>query len=182
MAGGEAIRAEIARGLQEVFELHFLIALHAGNGRLAAQVAVGKVVHHRLAEAAFVIEHVMGNADAVCHAAGIVNVRARAARAGAAHGLAVIVQLKRDADHIIALFFQEGRDDRGINAARHRHHDAGFSFRLIKSERIGHGREVTPLPADHKASPGNFRRGVPSLPGAAGTSRRRNARKFPSRH
>ncbi len=38
--------------------------------------------------------------------------------------LAVVVELQRHADDVIALLGQNAGDDGGINAARHRHHDS----------------------------------------------------------
>ena len=67
MAGRKRLGAEIARHRQHVAEFHALIAAHAGDRRFAAQIAVGKIVHHALREPAFVIEHVMGDADFLGH-------------------------------------------------------------------------------------------------------------------
>ena len=60
------------------------------------------------------------------HAARIVNILPRAARALAVHRRAVIVQLQRDADDIVPLFVQQGGRDGRIHPARHGHHHAGF--------------------------------------------------------
>src|SRR3546814_20607 len=48
VAGRQAVGAEVARGRQQVAELDRLVAAHAGDRRLAAQVAVGEVFHNRV--------------------------------------------------------------------------------------------------------------------------------------
>src|SRR5205807_5655876 len=62
MAGGERLRAEFARSLEEVTELDRAVALDAGHRRLAERIALGKGVDHGLAEAVLVVEDVMRNA------------------------------------------------------------------------------------------------------------------------
>ena len=65
VAGGQGRGAQVAGDLQQVAELHRLIAAHAGDRRLAAQIGVGEVLDHRLAEAALVVEHIVGDAHGV---------------------------------------------------------------------------------------------------------------------
>ena len=69
----------------------------------------------------------MRDADSLGHAAGIVDVLARAAGPLTMRGLAVIVELQSDADDVIALLLEESRHDGGVHAARHRDDDAGLS-------------------------------------------------------
>ena len=57
----------------------------------------------------------MGDAQSLRHAAGVLNILAGAAGALAADRLAVVVELERDADHVIALTLQEGRDHGGVD-------------------------------------------------------------------
>ena len=91
VAGGERVGAELPRHSQEVAELDRLVAAHAGDGSLATHVGIGEIVDHRVQEAAFEIEHVVGNAERVRHPAGIVDVLAGAARPSALHRPAVVV-------------------------------------------------------------------------------------------
>ena len=93
MPGRHAIGVKFARGLQQVAELHPLIAADAGHRGGAGQIGVGKFLDHRFPELVFVIQHVMRKADALCHAAGIVNVLPCAACAFFRQGRAVIVKL-----------------------------------------------------------------------------------------
>src|SRR3546814_19189063 len=71
VAGRQRVGAEVARGRQQVAELDRLVAAHAGDRRLAAQVAVGEVLHHRVPEAALVVEHVVRDAEPPGHLAGV---------------------------------------------------------------------------------------------------------------
>ena len=82
VAGGERVRAKVASERQQVAELHPLIAAHAGDRRLAAQVGVGEIVDHRLLEARLVVEHVVADTEPVRDAAGVVDVLPGAAGAG----------------------------------------------------------------------------------------------------
>ena len=97
-----------------------------GIGVSPVEIALGEAVDHRLAEARLVVEHVMRNADRLRHAAGIVDVLAGAAGAFAMGGGAVVVELERDADDIVALALEQGCDDGRIHAARHGDDDAGL--------------------------------------------------------
>ena len=88
-------------------ELDRHIAFDAGHRRLAGDVAFGEAVDHRFLEAALVVQHVMRNADALGDAARIIDVLPGAAGALAVGGGAVIVELQRDADHVVAFGLQQ---------------------------------------------------------------------------
>src|SRR4051794_39358802 len=79
MSGRERAGAKLARGRQQVAKLDRAVALDARHRSFAERVAVGEIVDHRLAEAAFVVEHVMRNPDPFGDIAGIVDVAAGAA-------------------------------------------------------------------------------------------------------
>ncbi len=125
MAGRQHLGAELARGVEQVVELDRHVAVDAGHRRLARDVALGEAVDHRLLEAALVVEHVMRNADPVGDRARVVDVLAGAAGALAVGRRAVVVELQRDADHVVALGLEQRRRHRRIDAARHRDDDAG---------------------------------------------------------
>jgi hypothetical protein len=82
VAGRQRVGAEVLRGLQEVRELDGLVAGDAGDRGFAGDVAVGKAVHDLLLEAAFIVEHVVRDADLLGRPAGVVDVDARAAGLG----------------------------------------------------------------------------------------------------
>ena len=86
VAGGERVRAKVAGERQQVAELHPLVAAHAGDRRLAAQVGVGEIVDHRLLEARLVVEHVVADAEPVRDPAGVVDVLPGTAGAGPGRG------------------------------------------------------------------------------------------------
>ena len=46
MAGGQRFGAQFARRLQQIGELHFLIAAHAGDRRLAPRIGIGEIRDH----------------------------------------------------------------------------------------------------------------------------------------
>ena len=136
VARRHAVGVEIARGLEQVPELHALVAADAGNGRGAGEIAVGKLVDHRLAEGVLVIEHVMGESHLLGDAAGVVDVAARAARALLGQCRAVVIELQRHAHHVIAFLGQLRRHDRAVDAARHGDDDPRLGGRLGEAERI----------------------------------------------
>ena len=103
MAGRQRVGAEILCGIEQVAKLDLLIAGHARDRRLAGDVAVRKARHDGRSKAALVVEHVVGNAERLGDAARVVDVLAGAAAALTARRGAVIVELQRNADDIVAL-------------------------------------------------------------------------------
>ena len=138
MASRQAIGAELAREGDQVGELHALVAQRARHRRPAVGIFVDEAVDHAAAEATFVIEHVMGDAEPVGDRLRIVNVLPGAARPRPAHGLAMIVQLERDPDHLGARVVGERGGDRAVDAAGHGDDDARLSGRPGEIEHIGH--------------------------------------------
>ena len=96
-----------------------------GTGVSPERVAVGEIVDHGFAEAALIVEHVMRDADPLGDIAGVVDVVAGAAGALAVGRGAMIVELQRDADHVVALGLQQRSRHRGVDAAGHGDHDPG---------------------------------------------------------
>ena len=119
MAGGEAIGAELAGEAQQIGELHPLVARDAGDRRPPARIFVGEALDHALAEAALIVEHVMGDAEPVGDRLGVVNVLAGAAGLRAPGRLALVVELQGHADHLGAAPRGERGHDRAVDAARH---------------------------------------------------------------
>ena len=78
----------------------------------------------------------MRDAHLIGDIARIMDVLARAAGALLLDGGAVIIELQRDPDHVIALIGQHGGDDRAVDPARHGGHDTGFRWGLCKAKRI----------------------------------------------
>ena len=109
MAGGEAVGAKLAREGDQVDELHPLVAQRARHRRPPRGIFVGELVDHAGAEAAFVIEHIMGDAEPVADGLGVVDVLPGAARARALHRFAMVVELERDPDHLGAACARRAR-------------------------------------------------------------------------
>ena len=107
-----AVGIQILCRLQEVFELHALIATDARHRGRACEVAVGEFIDHGFLEDVFVVEHVVREAHFLGHAAGVMNVTTRTARAFFRQRRPVIIKLEGHADHVIA-FFGELRGDYG---------------------------------------------------------------------
>ena len=137
MAGRQAVGVEVARGLQQVGELDGLVAAHAGQRRLPTQVAVGEIVDHALAEARFVVEHIVRKTGPFGDPAGIADILAGTAGAGPADGGAMVVELQRDTDDLITLGVQHRGGDRTVDPAGHRHRHPGSRGRPGKAETVG---------------------------------------------
>ena len=74
MAGRQHFGAKLARRDQQIVKLDRHVAVDARHRRLAMHIAFGEAVDHRFFEAALVVEHVMGNADALGDRARVVDV------------------------------------------------------------------------------------------------------------
>ena len=147
VAGRQHVRAEVARGAEQVGELDRTVALDAGHRRLARRIALGEAVDHRRAEAVLVVEHVMRDADALRDRARVMDVAAGAAGALAVRGGAVIVELQGHADDVIALGLEQGGGDRGVDAARHGDDDARVLRTAFGVEAVEHARIPIRRPA-----------------------------------
>ena len=152
MPGRERVRAKLARRRQQVAKLDGTVALDAGHRRFAERVAFGEIVDHGFAEAAFIVEHVMRDADPLGDVAGIVDVAAGAARALAVGGRAMVVKLQRDPDHVIAFGLQQGSRHRGVDATGHGDHDPRVLRTAFEIQTVSHARgHRLPSQARHAA-------------------------------
>ena len=140
MSGRERARAEFARGRQQIAKLDRAVALDAGYRRFAKRVAVGKIVDYGFAEAAFIVEHVMRNADPFGNVAGVVDVAAGTAGALTMGGRAMVVKLQRDTDHVVAFGLQQGSRHRGIDAAGHGDHDPRVLRTAFEIQTVSHAK------------------------------------------
>src|SRR5262249_25279634 len=143
-------------------------------------------VDHHLLEAALVVEHVVGNADPLRHRAGVIDVLAGAAGALAMGRGAMVVELQRDADDVVALGLEQRRRDRGIDATRHGDDHAGVPRKAFDVEAVEHcGRfRLEPLrgPAPMSSAQASrhlyYRHSMPRSHGRAGAPRRIERRPF----
>ena len=138
MAGGQAIGAQLAREGDEVDELHALVARRARHRRASLGIFIDEPLDHPAAEAAFIVEHIMGDAEPVGDLLRIINVLPGATGARTAHRLAMIVELERHADHFGAGLRGEPGRDRAVDAARHGDNNAGLPKRPMKVKADGH--------------------------------------------
>ena len=90
-----------------------------GTGVSPERIAIREILDDGFAKTAFVVQHVVRNAEAFGDVAGVVNVLPGAAGALAMGGRAMIVELQGDADDVIALGLQQRGRHRRIDAARH---------------------------------------------------------------
>jgi flagellar hook-length control protein FliK len=138
MAGGERLRAEFARGVEQIVKLDRHVAVDARHRRLAVDVALGEAVDHRFLEAALVVEHVVRNAEALGDAPGVVDVLTSATGALAVGGGTVVVELQGHADHVIAFGLEQRRGHRRIDAAGHGDDDTRGFRTAGKVEAVEH--------------------------------------------
>lgn len=160
--GRERLRAELPRRVEKIGELDGLVAGHARDRRLARDVAFREAIDHRVPEAGFVVEHVMRDAEHRRHLARVVDVLAGAAGAFPVGGLAVVVELQRHPDDVIALALQEPRHDRRIHAAGHGDDDPGLFRTARQIERVEHPQLRLSWMAAPRRRPA--RSGEPPLP------------------
>src|SRR5690606_33210012 len=92
---GETIGAELAGHSQQVGELGPHVAADAGDRRATREVVVGETLDHLVAEGAFVVEHVMREAEPIGYPARVADIVACAACALAPGSGAVVVELER---------------------------------------------------------------------------------------
>ena len=138
MACRQSIGTEILGRCQKVGELDGLIARHAGDRCLAGDVAFGERIDHSLAEAFFVVEDIVRDAEGFRNPARVLDILARTAGTGAMGGRAMVVELQGYADDIIALALEETGDDGGINAARHGNDNARVFWASGKVQAVHH--------------------------------------------
>ena len=136
MSRGHAIRVEVMRGPKEILELHPFVATNARHGGGAGKVAFGKLVDHGLTKDAFVVEDIVGKPHRFRHPARVADVRSCATGALFCQGGSMVIELKRDAHHVIAFAREFGGHDGTVHAAGHGHDDTGLRRQLRKAKRI----------------------------------------------
>ncbi len=140
MSGGDEIRAELVRAVNEPAELQILIAHHARIRRAAGFVFVGEVLDDVLLEFRRLVNEVIRYAELVANGAGIGDgLRAAAPVLGAVHTI-LRPELERDADDLVTLFQQQRRGGGGVHSAAHAADDALTLWQI-------HGRTLYNAPA-----------------------------------
>jgi hypothetical protein len=138
VAGGDAARADPLRGLEELVELQVIVAERAGDGRAPGQVLGDKGADDVRFKALLLVDDVVGNAQMLGDAAGVVDIIQRAAAAGLrrvrnavlAGQPRLILKLKRQPNDSATVMGEHRRDGRGVYPSGHGYGD-GFG--------LGHG-------------------------------------------
>lgn len=124
MTGGDEIRAELIRAVNEPAKLQILIAHDARVRRAAGLVFVGEVLDDVLLKICRFIHEVIRDIEIVADAARIGHgLRAAAFVFGAVHAV-LGPELERDADDIVALLNEQGGRGGGIYPPAHAADDA----------------------------------------------------------
>ena len=82
VAGGDAACADGAGGLEQRVELEVVVAERAGDGRAAVEILVDEGADDILLEALLLVDDVVGNAEVLGDAAGVIDIIQGAAAAG----------------------------------------------------------------------------------------------------
>ena len=122
VARRDIVGVERAGALGQRRELQVPVAVDTGNRRPATDVLAHEVRDHLIVELALEIDDVVGNADARRYPPGVVQVVDRATGAEADLSLALVIQLHREADHLVPLPREKRSSHRGIDAAGHGHY------------------------------------------------------------
>ncbi len=136
VAGRQEVGAEVVGGVEQIGEFHVLVAGDAWDRRLAGDIGAGERLDDLPSKALLIIEHIVGNAQPGRDVPRVVDILPGATGALAMGGFAMVVELHRHADDIVALGGERGRGDRRIDAARHSHDNAGLRRRLAQAKAI----------------------------------------------
>ena len=130
MSGGDEIRAELVRAVNQSSELQILIAHHARIRRATGLVFVGEILDDVLLEFRRLVNEVIRDVELVADGARVGDgLRAAAFVLRAVHAI-LRPELERDADDIVALLDQKRRRRRGINSSAHAADDALTLLRI----------------------------------------------------
>src|SRR5262245_580176 len=111
VAGRDLLGAESARALQERRELQVAVAMRTWQRRPSGCVLLNEVRDHSLAKLALEIDNVVRKADEGGDAPRIVKIVERAAAPPCLLAAALIVELHRQTDNLMALLGEQGRGD-----------------------------------------------------------------------
>ena len=96
---------QIPRALQKICKFNGLITLHTRDGRFTSQITSNKIIDDRILETTFKIQNIVRNIKACRNTPRIMNILPGAAGSFAANGFAMVIELQRNANHIIASDF-----------------------------------------------------------------------------
>ena len=118
VAGGDTAGADAAGGLNEGIELEVVVAERAGDGRAAMEILVDEGADDVLLEAGLLVDDVVGDAEVLGYAAGVVDIIEGAAAAGLgsirdavlAREARLVPELKGQADDCRSVLREHGRN------------------------------------------------------------------------
>src|SRR6185312_2977526 len=126
VSGGNRGGADLERGFEPLVELDGSIAETAGDRGASGAVLVHEGAHHIALETLLVVDHVVGDAEALGDAAGVVDVVKRAAASGAGGvggaEAALVPELHGEPDDGFAGGVEHCRYRRAVHAAGHGDH------------------------------------------------------------
>src|ERR1700734_362686 len=135
VTSGERVRADLLSDNQQLVELQMVVAQAARDGRAPGQIFLDEGLHDVALEPVFVIDYVIWDAQSFSNAAGVVDIVERTATALPRLGHAfvsgeptLVPELHGQADDLVSVGAQHGRDGRGVDSARHGYGD-GFVLR-----------------------------------------------------
>ncbi len=110
VAGGDAVGADLAGGDEQLVELQVVVAERAGDGRASGEILVDEGADDVALEAVLLVDDVVGDAEVLGDAAGVVDVIDGAAaalhllgHAFLAGEAALVPELQGEADELVAL-------------------------------------------------------------------------------
>jgi len=119
MAGGNVLRPQLVRAVNQPAELEILIAHHTRVRRAPGLVFVRKVIDDVLLKFRRLVNEVIGDIQLMADCTRIGDgLRAAALVLGAVHAI-LRPELERDADDLIALFEQQRRRGGGVHPPAH---------------------------------------------------------------
>jgi hypothetical protein len=123
---GQHVRANLPRGNQQLVKLKMVVAQAARNRRAPGKILVNKRTHHVALKALLMVHHVIRNSQLLGHATRVIHVvnRAAASLHLLRHALvsgqpALVPELHRQANHVMPLSAQHGRNGGRIHTAGH---------------------------------------------------------------
>ena len=112
VTGCHEIGVEALRPVQQGAEFQVAVAVHARDRCTPGRILADKVRDDVVLELTLEIDDVMGDANDGGGPTRVVKVVECATAAETAHALALVVQLHRQADHLVTFLGEQGRGDR----------------------------------------------------------------------
>ena len=135
VSGGDALGSDLPGGVQQLVELHVIVAKRAGDGGASLEVIVNERADDGLLELALEIDHVIGDAEVLGDAARVVDVvDGAAAMLPGGLGVKLVLKLRQaalvpelhgEAYDRLAAVVQDGGDGGAVDTAAHGHGNGG---------------------------------------------------------